>query len=391
MEKKNNKLFESLSLIDRLDKRVTFTESVDMKNRLIMEAERVGSKTFIEFLTRYDIRKGPFVTVGYIQLYPTSPMYATDDTYNEMDSIKDDFEDDNARSRYEEYMDRVKNTEWSAPTGRKKPGGTERQLGKRLYPYVIKLTNYSLHWQDYDKYKKKSGEKYDELEKLKGQLSQDTLDSVFRRKIAIPSTHGYYPIGDVGNYDILTFGNKGEDGTYTPQGQSYLKDPNDPNSKVEFDRTAVKNYLSDIKAQKPVYFGVDENGDIDPIPKSLGKILYKDSTIDVDSRIASVSDPEQVELLKRYFTLENEINMANKTFLLSNVAYMCGTVKDIDGRQFSAYWVNKNPLFLLEKTVGGEKVKYVVQKINNAQLEGIISRYARSESDELQAMANQNI
>jgi hypothetical protein len=108
-----------------------------------------------------------------------------------------------------------------------------------------------------------------------------------------------------------------------------------------------------------------------------------------------MSDPQEIALTKQYLDLSKKNNMANKTFLTHNVAYICGLVSDYTGNKQSVYWVNDNPLFLLEKSKTVNKVttkmKYVFQGISNEQLKGIIGRFAKKESDELMAKANTNV
>lgn len=382
-----------VSMMERMDTHQTYNAAMLNESQIILESTRVTADSFLEFLTKNMIHKGPFVQLGYLQIYPTDTAYPTDDYYKAMSDTRSEFTD-NSRNlgRFDQYMDKVSNSEWNMPTGRKKPNSDIKAMKNKLYPYVLKLTNYTLHWQTYNDYAKKSSDAYNELDAIKGQMSDDTRSKLFGAPRA-KSNSGYYPIGAAGNYDILTFGDKDDNGNYTAKSQEYLTDPDNPDSKVLYDRTAIRNFLSDIKPQRPVYFGVDENGNIDPIPKSLGKLLYNPS-ISHDSKLVQISDPNEIALAKKYFDLEDKNGMANKTFLLQNVAYICGVATEAGGKKRSVYWVNKNPLFLLTRQKQVNKVKttfkYLFNNMNNDELQEIINRYARSETDELMAMANTN-
>ena len=394
---KNSKITAAkiVSLMERMDAHQTYDTAMLNESRIILESTRVSAESFLEFLTKNMIQKGPFVQLGYIQIYPTDAAYPTDDYYNAMSDTRGDFVD-NSRNlgRFDQYMDKVSNTEWNMPSGRKKSNSSLRAMKNKLYPYILKLTNYRLHWQNYEKYNKASSESLKKLSAIKSRMSDDLKSKLFTTNNGDEkSKTGYYPIGDAGKFDILTYGDKNDDGSYIAKSQEYFTDPDDMNSKVSYDRTAIRNFLSDIKPQHPVYFGVDENGNIDPIPKKLGQLLYNKTT-NHDSKLAQVSDPNEIALAKEYFKAEDEYGMANKTFLLQNVAYICGLVSEVGGQKRSVYWINKHPLFLLTKTKQVNKVstsfKYLFKNMNNDELEEILNRYVRSETDELDSLANQN-
>ena len=382
------------SLMERIEGNMTYNEAMLNEERLILESTRVGLDNFLEFLTKYKVHKGPFVQLGYIQIYPTDTAYPTDDYYKAMSDTRSGFKDGSrGLAKFDKFMDKVSNTEWNAPTGRKRPNSDIKGMSNKLYPYILKLTNYRIHWQSYDDYSKKSGAARDRINAVKGEMSDDLKAKLFGTPKAKSNT-GYYPIGLPAEYDILTFGSKGDNGEYTPLGQEYLTNPEDMESKVPYERTAIRNYLSDIKPQHPAYFGVDENGNIDPMPKELGELLYNTKT-NYDSKLAQISNPNEMALAKKYCKLSRESEMADKTFLTQNVAYICGLATKDAGSKESVYWINKNPLFLLSKQKTVNKVKtsfkYLFSGLNNAELQEILNNYARSQADELMAQANPNI
>lgn len=391
MSNLKEQIIKMQSLMERMEHPQFYTTAMLNEEKMLQEAELANAGSFLEFLTKYKIHKGPFVNLGYLQIYPTDAAYPTDEYYNQLSDIRKGFDEipnsQRGASRLDKFMDKMQNPEWNSPTGRKKRGEDIKAMGKKLYPYVLKLTNYTIHWQSYDKYKGMQADALKGINDVKNQMSDALKANLFGAGRAASNT-GYYPIGNAADYDIMTFGSKADDGTYSPQRQEYYTDVDNPDSKVDYERTAIRNYLSDVQAQHPVYFGIDEDGNIDEVPKSLGEILHNTKTGGpIEEKLAQMSDPQEIALTKQYLDLSKKYNMANKTFLTHNVAYICGLVSDYSGNKQSVYWVNDNPLFLLEKS----KTKYVLQGISNEQLKGVIGRFAKKESDELMAKANTNV
>jgi hypothetical protein len=384
------------SLIERTESHVTYNEAMERQSQLITEATRVGVNSFLEFLTKYAVNKGPFVRLGYIQLYQTDPAYPTDEYYKSLSDTRGEYTDNGRNlSRFDGYMDKVTNSEWNSPTGKKKPNHDIYAMGKKLYPYLLKMTNYTVHWQSYENYNERYNKANQELSAIRDKMTDDTKNTIFKSGEREKSNTGYYKIGPLGDYDVLTFGRKNDNGDITPERQEYLTDPDDFNSAVKYERTAIKNFMPDAKQTKTYYFGVDENGNIDPLPYNLGKLLYSKITSH-DKQIAAVTDEEQRKITEEYFAKYDSIQMANKTFIMQNVAYICGSVTDYTtGNKQSVYWVNKEPLFLLSKrkTINKKPIEYkfLYKNISNDELSEIINRYAKNDADEIEAMANQNI
>ena len=111
-----------VSMMERMDTHQTYNAAMLNESQIILESTRVTADSFLEFLTKNMIHKGPFVQLGYLQIYPTDTAYPTDDYYKAMSDTRSEFTD-NSRNlgRFDQYMDKVSNSEWNIPTGRKKP------------------------------------------------------------------------------------------------------------------------------------------------------------------------------------------------------------------------------------------------------------------------------
>lgn len=404
MDKKLNEAIGRIhSLIERMDKlhgcSTNLNEgSFDMLN----ESSRVNTDSFIDFLTGYKPQQGSFVRLGYIQVYPTDTHYPSDDFYNKMSSAVGEFGDDEnskrGRERMKNFINRSTNTEWDNPTGRGTRAG--KPMATKSYPYVIKLTKYTLHWQTAETFNKNSGAAAKELNDIAGRMSDDlrnrlgikyeTPEDVAARKEANRGRARYRNLGPLGDFEIGTFSQEDEMGNVTPVKQEYYRDTEDM-TPINYDRTAIRNFLSDVRPQAPLYFGVDEEGNIDPIPKSLGKLLHghKDS---LASKIAQLTDPDEIALANEFANQKMKNDLSIKTFLMQNVAYMCGVATKIGGGigKKSYFWVNKNPLFLLEKgkTKARDKFKYLFPNMNNEELKSILIKQADIDCSELE---NQNV
>lgn len=385
------------SLMQRMDNRMTLTEAEENEKANIEESTKLGLPNMEAVLTMGAIKNGSLAAIGYIQLYPCSGQYPSQELYDKMHGLNSEFDNltDRARSHYNDYMDQTKNTEWVKPEGR----GTK--LGKpfknKLYPYILKLTTYRVNWQDRDAVGRAEQADKDRMSAIiamakpewrdKYGLSQDSDQNIGPKR---RNGSSYKYVGDLAAYNIATNTVADDNGVAVPVKGRYLTDPNDPNSAVEYDKNAIKNVMSDVTAQRPAYFGVYEDGHIDEIPKSLGQILYHVGS-SKEAEIASIQDPQEKAWAEEYFAEKKHSEMSHKQWILNNVAYICATATSFgSGKKDSVYWVNQNPLFLLKKTVNKQKIEYQFN-IDNEELKNVLARFAKSEAEELEALANQNI
>lgn len=389
-----------LSLMERMERPTTYHQAMLNESQLLMESTRVNVGTFLEFMTKYQVNRGPFVHLGYIQLYETDAAYPTDEYYDSVTGTRDEFTDNGRNlSRFDKWSDKVQNTEWNSPTGRKSPKTGIKAMGSKLYPLVIKLTDYTLNWQTAKDYGTKSSDAFAKLNAARDAMDDATKTAIGlkdRGNVENPDKSGYHVFGDLGSYDVATFGKKDDNGNFVPSQQSYRKDVNDENSAVPYDRTAIRNFMGNTKAQKAYYFGVDEQGNIDPLPKSLGKLLHNTDTV---RQVSGITDEEQKRLAEEFIKIEKMVNSANKTFLMENVAFICGLASAPGSESESVYWINENPIFLLRKSkqVNKQPIKFkysydsVYTKMDDEQLKAILNRYAKSDADELEAKGNPNV
>lgn len=383
-----------LSLMERMDKTRSYDAAMLSESTILAESTRANVGSFLEFMTKYLIHKGPFIHLGYIQLYPVDTAYPSDEYYKDVTGTRGDFEDNSRNvARLDAWTDKMQNTEWNAPTGRMNSKRGMKAMANKLYPYIIKLTDYTLHWQSPDVYGQKASDAFNKLNAARDAMDDNTKAALgLRGGQSAPSPNGYHAVGDLGNYDVATFGAKDDAGNFTPVRNEYRTDPDDPNSVVPFERTAIRNYMSSVKDQHAVYFGVDEQGNIDPLPTALGKLLYNKSK---KYDMSGISDQAQLKLAQEFAEIEKNVNSSNKTFLMQNVAYICGVATAPGSNKESVYWINENPLFLLqkEKTVNKVKTtfKYEYKNIDGEQLKAILSKYAKSEADEMSAKSNGNV
>lgn len=402
----NKEVGKMRSLMERMEKPHTnyqaiLNEEKYSQMRMLLESRRVNVDSFLQFITKYQIQRGLFVTLGYIQIYPTDTHYPSEDFHQKMSSSLAEFGDDESsargRNRIQSFIDKSTNTEWDNPTGRGTKAG--KPMANKSYPYVIKMTTYTLHWQTGEQFNEKSGLAAGELNDIAGRMSDDlrtrlgikydTPEDIAIKKEANKGIPRYKNVGALGNFDVATFAQEDEMGNVNPVKQEYFKDTENMEPQ-NYERTAIRNFLSDIKPQRALYFGVDEEGNIDPIPVSLGKLLHahKDS---LSEKIKQLSDPEEIALAKEFAEKKKHNDMAIKTFLTHNIAYICGKSAQtgVVGKE-SVFWVNKNPLFLLEKskTKARDKFKYLFPNLNNEQLEAILTKYGEMDAE---SMENPNI
>ncbi len=78
MVKDNDSFIKIRSLMERMDNKGTYFNGMLLEDQLINEAKRVNVDTFLQFMTRYEFNKGPFVRLGYIQLYETDTLAPSD-------------------------------------------------------------------------------------------------------------------------------------------------------------------------------------------------------------------------------------------------------------------------------------------------------------------------
>lgn len=395
LKESKKQIKDMLQMMERMENHYTKTQV-----GLLNEATRLSYPNLESFFLKEKIKNGDFVSIGYIQMYPTMALYPNDDLHGQMSAFSTDFDDANSRSaeHFKQFMDKSQNSEWDNPTGRAYRG--VRSFGNKIYPYILKLTTYTVNWQNKDSYTKAVKNQYDSLKNI-----QDTVPSGLEDKY-YPNLHKYddetpqerierikqskrYRFrGVLGDNGIASYVTGDEE---NPENLKfyYRTNPDDPNSSVEYNKTAIKHILSGdgLKRQKPLYFGVYEDGSIDPIPKSLGKLLKGDNQVANNAeKLKQITDEVEREWAEKFFNAEAERIIRDKIFLLTNVAYLACRPKNSD----SVYWRNPNPLFLLEKTKNKEKITYSFN-INQNDLDNILEKFAREAADELHAYENPNI
>ena len=198
-----------------------------------------------------------------------------------------------------------------------------------------------------------------------------------------------YAVGGPGPFDPNThqlYMWKSE-GEYVPRTTKYRTDVNDPESTVEIPNFSIRNMLARDDNQKAIFYGVNEDGTIDPIPDSLGRLLYKQSKKSERDLQAIVvqNDPRKLAQFQILYDFRNSESMRQKIFKLTNIAYLCASGTDIvTKRKDSYFWVNREPLFLIEKNINKETVQFV-PTINADELEVILKREASKEADGIAA------
>ena len=402
-------LKEMKSLIERMNSPRTGWGQV------LNESKQIMANDLVNFLSTVQIQEGQFVRLGYIQLYTIPGQYPNDDLYKKMSDMSGDFgvendmdyamvsEDvtDRARQRYLNFMDKSQNPEWDNPTGRLYKG--QRAFNKAIYKYVIKLTKYRLHWQGqtgYAKAQERNTQAYNDMTAKIDPKYYDELGIQYKDLDAdgnevwhnTPKRNGptYKYIGEPANFGIATdteWSGDDETGEYVPRNIKYRTNAEDPSTQVELPGYSIRNMLSRVDDQEAIFYGVTEEGDIDRIPDSLGRMLYKqaDSYASKLQAVELENNPEKLAQFKMFYDFKKEENMKQKIFKLSNVAYLCATGLDIRTKQKdSFFWVNNEPLFLLERTINKEKVQYTAT-INVDELGAILRQEASKEADGLAA------
>ena len=400
-------LNEMTSLIERMNNPRTGWGQV------LNESKQIVANDLINFLSTVQIQEGQFVRLGYIQLYTIAGQYPDDELYNTMTNIGKDYGiepdgeepmgmvaeaySDRAISHYRDFMDKTKNPEWDNPTGRAFKG--RKSFGSPIYKYVIKLTKYKLHWQGQEGYAKAQERNrlaYNDMTSKIDRQYYDELGIQYQDDNGVwhntPQKNGptYKYMGEPAQFGIATdteWQGDDETGEYVPRNTKYRTDVNNPESSVEVPGYSIRNMLSRVDDQDAIFYGVTENGDIDQIPSSLGRILYKqaDSYASKLQAVELENNPEKLAQFKMFYDYKKGENMKQKIFKLTNIAYLCATGIDIRTKQKdSFFWVNNEPLFLLEKTVNKEKVRYTAT-INVQELGAILKAEASKEADGLAA------
>lgn len=389
--KEKHQLNEMISLINRMDKPQTGWQ------KMLNESTQVIADNLVNFLSKCKVQEGQFCRLGYIQLYTIPGQYPNDELYGKMQGLGDEFNGDGitdrARANYQRFMDKSQNPEWDNPTGRAYKGA--KSFGTNIYKYIIKLTKYNLHWQEeagYARAQERNGQKYKEMvagipQEYYDELGiqyQDDNGEYHNSPSSTNTGPTYKYMGEPGRFGVAT----DTDAEGNPRMTSYRTNVDDPNSTVEIDGLAIRNMLSNASDQQAVFFGVYENGDIDQIGDGLGRMLYRTA----DSYAAKLqsedlqNNPEKLAHFKVFYDFKRNENMTQKIFKLSNVAYFCATGVDMSsGAKDSMFWVNREPLFLLEKTINKEKVRYTAP-INTAELENILRSFASKEADGMVTM-----
>ena len=393
-----SQLSEMISLIKRMDNPQSGWHRL-INEQSLNESTQVLADNLVNFLSKCKIQEGQFCRLGYIQLYTIPGQYPNDELYGKMQGLSSEFDgmSDRAKANYSRFMDKSQNPEWDNPTGRVYKGA--KSFGSNIYKYIIKLTKYNLHWQGeagYARAQERNTKKYNDMvagipkeyyDEL-GIQYQDDNGEYHNSPSGDNTGPTYKYMGEPGRFGVATDTEPGPDNTRVPRMTKYRTNAEDPNSTVEIDGLAIRNMLSNVNDQSSVFFGVYENGDIDQIGDGLGRMLYRQAD-SYASKLESEelqNNPEKLAHFKVFYNFKKNENMTQKIFKLSNIAYFCATGKDMStGMKDSMFWVNKEPLFLLEKTINKEKIRYTA-KINTAELEGIIKEFASKEADGLVAM-----
>lgn len=385
---KKTQLNEMISLINRMDKPQSGWAT--LLQEAMKSATQVIAPDAMTFLSKNLIKEGDLCCLGYIQLYSIPGQIPSDDLYNQMTGMGSEIDNPRALSNFNAYMDKAQNTEWDNPTGRAKPGAG-KTLKTKLYSHVIKVSRYIMHWQGEEGYQRAQARKSQAMADITKTWPQEWKDEVGYKE-SEPETGefsktGHFYMEPHKQFGVATYGSKVRDAegnvTMTPIKGSYYNSPDDMNSGQEYDNFAIRNRLSRPEDNlESVYFGVYENGDIDPIPNRLGKFLQ--GTTSSHRRVDAGGDPDKEAAFKSYYDYLDNEDFLQKTFLLSNVAYLCMSAIDMSsGAKSSKFWVNENPLFLLKKTVNKQDIKYL-RLINKEELKQALTMFAKKEADNLE-------
>lgn len=388
-------LFEAQTLIERMDKHFTKGQ-LDVLMENINEVGNSGKATAISlpnlesFFTQTKIKNGTWAAVGYIQMYSSKGLYPLNQRedgktlHDYMSGFSNDFTDDMpSKERFNRFMDKEQNTEWDTPTGRGTRSG--KPMKDNIYKYILKLTTYQIQWQNPDKYSEKEGELNKRETELKNNLAPYNTDGKYfktrtpeeeeeyQEKLKTMPRY-YYGNDFLGQSGVAHFGVKGDDGEYVDTMTPYRHGEEDK----EFSRTALRHVLGDTKKQKPIYLGVLEDGSVEIIPNSLGKMLHGTEFSNIDKKLEQITDEKEREFAKQFYEFQETRQMMEKTWLLKNIAYLCAG---------GYYWRNPNPLFLLQNS----KKEYSQYDINEQDLTNLLSRFAGTESQEIARMENTNV
>ena len=395
-------LTQMMSLMERMDKHYTndqakmLTENKLREKKLLEEAKRVSYPNLEAFFLKHRIPEGSFAKIGYIQLYPVTALYPNDELHTKMRAMRGGYEDGTRGSQhFDQFMDQSQNSEWNNPEGRAYNG--IRSFKNKLYPYILKLTTYQVNWQARKGYAN-AFSKQSELDRdIKSRVPQGLEDKYYPNRYAdeTPEERAerlkkrkYYRFADdwLGDAGVSQF-MSGDEEHPEELKFHYLSDVNDPNSQVEYNKTAIRNILNGnvTNRQKPQYFGVYEDGSIDMIPKDLGRLLQGKSKLNIE-KLVDITDEEEKKWAEEFFNNLDTQSLTNKTFLLTNIAYLAATPIGEE----AIYWRNEHPLFLLEKTINKEKVSYKFN-VNEQELADVLERFARNSAEELSGIENPNI
>ena len=363
---------------------------------LLEESRRINLPNLEAFFLKNRINDGSFAKIGYIQLYPTDALYPNDDLYNTMSSMSSGFEAGRGAQHFSDFMDRAKNAEWDNPQGRAYAGN--KSFKEKIYPYVLKLTTYLVNWQGRNGFTKATAAQTARAEDIKNRVPSGLKDKYFPDKYSDETPEerierlkhmkryrfddGY--LGDAGISRYMS----GDEENPEELKFYYRENPDDPTSEVEYNKTAIRNILVGdlVKRQKPQYFGVYEDGTIDMIPKELGRLLHKPQQ--AADKLANITDEAEKQWAKEFFDNLDAESMSNKTFLLTNIAYLAVTPSGGE----AVYWRNEHPLFLLQrnKTTKQDAFSYKFN-VNEDELAQVLEVFAKKSADDLYELENPNI
>lgn len=342
---------DSLNEIKSLMKRMEETPNGG-SNYLINESS-IGRLNFNgkieDFFNTIDIKKGFWVSLGYIQEYPLSKIYPE----LNKDEFNQGFSNLEQNSRfYGKMKNFINSPEFTNPSGRKYGGF--KSMANVDFSSVLLTASYTFNWGNVSSLAKHF-EKY-----RKGELD-------IRRKYGFGKPEDEYTMDDwrrkpeykgLGLYPIST-PMKNDDGSdrhypYTnlANGDINLYNDNDVygNNRLskrkngdEYQKQALKFGLADVSKQWKTYYIIDKQGEIDAVSNNLANLFSKPKGISKKFKVDTLQGEEK--------EFANEMNSflyirdrATKEWIIDNIAYIVGTGYDRTTGELlqGARWINPN-------------------------------------------------
>lgn len=318
-----------LLLMERMNNRYTLDEALEMEDRI--EHTRDTYTDLDQFLNEVNLGNS-FVGLCYIQGYEFKKIYPTNpatDKYGktQADQIRGGFSKMDKSSRgWGKLNNLINDPEFTKPTGRAYAGN--RSMATSHFAGVLKITNYVFNWGDTSNWGKFNKDYFDSVRNARlgagfGKSDSDYDPTDWHRNSMY---HGIGADPDSAGRDINGYHQvlNQKNSLYGFSDTSKAPIMSTRADGTQYQKTAFKFGLKNIKQQWAKFCLVDNNGEIDDVEKSLGPVLGKipgDFT-DLRKKIVPQMSQDEQNFINSISEIDSNYALAKKTWLTDHIAYI---------------------------------------------------------------------